>query len=243
MTVMTEDKKKSKRGLQIDEAMVADYLRAHPDFFIRHDGLLAELSLSHQSGQAVSLIERQVAVLREQNRHSRQQLKELIEIAEKNDALAKGFRDLSLGFLACQDGSEALILLERSLRQDFHADMATLLLRGDASLLPLMAPEGGLIHLLREDPQQQLDLPTSLSQGVSVCGRFGREIMLALFGERATDVSSAALVPIPGLLKGEGDALALLAIGSRDGGRFSAGMGTDFLDYLGALLGHRLAKG
>ncbi len=241
MTVMVEDKKKSKKAAVIDEVDVVNYLRLHQDFFTRHDDLLADMSLVHQSGQAVSLIERQVAVLREQNRGSRKQLKELIEIAEKNDALSKSFRELSLGFLSCQGGDEALILLEKSLRQDFRADIATLLLRGDARALPLIVPEQGLIRLLREEPQDVLPLPASLSQGVSVCGRFGREIISALFVDQASEVASAALVPIVGLSGSEGDALALLAIGSHDGGHFSAGMGTVFLDYLGALLGQRLA--
>ena len=46
---------------------VVRYLRNHGDFFGRHPTLLTDLSLPHDSGQAISLVERQVAILRERN--------------------------------------------------------------------------------------------------------------------------------------------------------------------------------
>lgn len=54
-------------GGGLDENEVADFLRAHPDFFERHLALLSELVVPHSSrGGAVSLLERQVGVLRDQ---------------------------------------------------------------------------------------------------------------------------------------------------------------------------------
>ena len=54
-------------GLGLAEREVADFLRRHPDFFERHLALLTELVVPH-SGRtgAVSLLERQVTVLRDQ---------------------------------------------------------------------------------------------------------------------------------------------------------------------------------
>ena len=46
---------------------VADYLTSHPDFLEINNYLLTELSIRHQSGQSVSLIERQVSALRQEN--------------------------------------------------------------------------------------------------------------------------------------------------------------------------------
>ena len=37
----------------LSEQQVLDYLRAHPDFFQQHATAIAELSLSHESGNAV----------------------------------------------------------------------------------------------------------------------------------------------------------------------------------------------
>ncbi len=50
--------------MELDEAQVSDYLRAHPDFLVQHPELLETLELNHTSGSAVSLIERQVEILR-----------------------------------------------------------------------------------------------------------------------------------------------------------------------------------
>ena len=69
------------------EQLVIDYLKENPDFFVNHEALLAELTLPHATGGAVSLVERQVATLRKQADESRQQLAELISVARDNESL------------------------------------------------------------------------------------------------------------------------------------------------------------
>jgi uncharacterized protein YigA (DUF484 family) len=72
------------------EEAVARYLEDHPDFFLTHGALLEGLQIPHRdSAGAVSLIERQVRVLRERNQALQDQLRELIEIAREN--WASGF--------------------------------------------------------------------------------------------------------------------------------------------------------
>ena len=44
---------------------VASYLKTNPEFFIEQEDLLADLSLPHESGKAISLLERQVTILRD----------------------------------------------------------------------------------------------------------------------------------------------------------------------------------
>ncbi|MES9871125.1 MAG: DUF484 family protein, partial [Sedimenticola sp.] len=56
------------------EQLVIDYLKSNADFFERNQDLLKELELSHSSGGAVSLIERQVQSLREQNQQQQSQI-------------------------------------------------------------------------------------------------------------------------------------------------------------------------
>ena len=54
----------------MNEADIAAYLHQHPDFFQRHTRFLEKQQITHQNiGSASSLIERQVAVLREKNNH------------------------------------------------------------------------------------------------------------------------------------------------------------------------------
>ena len=50
----------------ISDEEVADFLARHPDFLDRHPELLERLSVSHgTSGNAISLVEKQVKLLRD----------------------------------------------------------------------------------------------------------------------------------------------------------------------------------
>ena len=49
------------------EDVVVDYLQNHPDFLEQRPDALVNLDLTHRSGEAVSLIERQVEMLRIRN--------------------------------------------------------------------------------------------------------------------------------------------------------------------------------
>ena len=70
------------------EEQIGEYLVAHPEFFERHPGVLARLRLPHQRGSAaVSLVERQVLVLREKHETLEHKLQELIENGRANDAI------------------------------------------------------------------------------------------------------------------------------------------------------------
>jgi len=88
---------------EVDEKMVADYLRHHADFFERHQGLLAELHLPHKTGVAVSLVERQIKVLREQRKQLKNKLGGLIRNAQYNEELSQRLHQLTLKLLSAGD--------------------------------------------------------------------------------------------------------------------------------------------
>ena len=205
------------------------YLRKHPDFLSGRPALLAELALSHDSGVATSLIERQVAVLRDQSHYYRNQLNELMNIAQDNDRLGGRFRALSLAFMDARDGGAAISLLEISLREDFVADYACLL--WPEEVLPQFS--GDLLSLRQGRLEGLPDFPKALLDGKPICGRFSDKLIESLFDDRS--VGSAALVPI----RVDGG-MALLAIGCADETHFHADQGTIFLEYLGALLARSL---
>src|SRR5687767_3955104 len=80
------------RGLpseELSDEAVAQHLQSHPDFFERQSTVLLKLRLPHQrqSGQTVSLVERQVEVLRERNQGLERRLGELMEVARANEQL------------------------------------------------------------------------------------------------------------------------------------------------------------
>jgi len=69
---MTQSHARGVKPDTLNDASVAQYLTAYPDFFERNGALLGKLRLPHlrDAGATVSLVERQVEVLRERNQTS-----------------------------------------------------------------------------------------------------------------------------------------------------------------------------
>ena len=86
----------------LDEAEVAAYLQAHPDLLSRYPAVLEALDVPHDSGNAVSLIERQVAGMRNTNRQLQARFNEHTFVSEESlyQAEAVPFGELaSAGFM------------------------------------------------------------------------------------------------------------------------------------------------
>jgi len=204
------------------EQTVAAWLAAHPDFFHRHPELVGELTLPHPTHEkTVSLVERQVSLLREQKLELKHKLQHLAQVARGNEQLLERLQKLILDLIDSQDLTSTLDLLETAMRRDFHADAVTVWLFGDAVA-------GGFVP--REQARKVFQ--RLVEQGKPACGALRADQLAALFGED-TDVTSAALIP---LCEGEGsECLGLIAIGSVDPKRYHAEMGTVFLAHLGAV--------
>src|SRR5262252_5689973 len=72
-----------------DEDSIATYLQRHPEFFERHQNVLARLRLPHvRGGSTISLVERQIEVLREKHAALEGKLAELVRVARANDAIS-----------------------------------------------------------------------------------------------------------------------------------------------------------
>ncbi|MEK7697369.1 MAG: DUF484 family protein [Pseudomonadota bacterium] len=214
------------------EDAVARYLEEHPDYFQRHPELLARITLIHQvGGRAVSLIERQVQVLRDQSRNLQRQLRELLGNARDNDALTDRLHRLALAMVDGRTLDDALDAAGDILRQEFQFDGARLLLRardGFTSSRTEVAPDDAMLE----------ELLRKVTAGKPVCGEAPEApVLRSLFGEHATDIKTWALIPLGGA-----SPFGALCLGSRDPYRFHAGMGTVYLTRLGELLTHGLAR-
>ena len=97
------------------EQQVVKYLRTRPDFFERHEELLGNLRLPHQSGDAVSLIERQISILREQNTKVKNQLNRLLENAQVNEDLIERINALILVLLDADTLDAVLDIIQNRL--------------------------------------------------------------------------------------------------------------------------------
>jgi uncharacterized protein YigA (DUF484 family) len=228
----------------IDEQVVANYLRQNPEFFVSNTSLLADLSLPHKTGAAVSLIERQVDVLRDQNRRYRNQLQELIQIARDNDGLIEQLQHLTLSLLDVDELNEIFEVLYNCLHKDFHADAVTIQLFADPVHLALDASrtEHLDVEFIRPHDSHMTMFRNIIAKGQPVCGKLKGEQLDYLFGNKSDDIGSATLLPLS--TQGSRNKailpLGMIAIGSYEADRFHIGMGTVFLKYLAELIDRKL---
>jgi len=123
---MTDNRHQKDSALT--EEQVCDFLRKHSNFFYRNPDLLAEMSLPHDSGEAVSLVERQVSLLRERNIDMRHRLSKLLDNARANDVLFDKTRRLLLTLLEGTSLTQLVDSLHFSLDRDFAIPFSTLIL-------------------------------------------------------------------------------------------------------------------
>lgn len=211
------------------EEQIAAYLLDHPEFFERHLDVLQRLQLPHACGPALSLLERQARVLREQNQQLRGRLQELVQVARENDCLAERMQNLNLVLIEAQRLDELMLGIQGVLRDEFNADFT-------AFKLSLAVPQAGLSERDRLSAAALEACRDVLHRRQPWCGRPTSQQTRWLFDDAAAQVASAALIP---LVAGE-DWQGMLAIGSRDPERFHPGAGTVFLSRIGELISHAL---
>ncbi|MCH8248532.1 MAG: DUF484 family protein [Proteobacteria bacterium] len=218
------------------EQAIHDYLASHPDFFEDHAALLNSLHLPHASGGAVSLVERQVSILRQKDLKLEKQLRDLIDVARANDLLAAKIHELTLQLLAAADLKSTIIALEVGMRRGFGADHAVLVIFGDPeSFADIDA--GRFLRVIDRNSAALGPFKTFLGGSSARCGQIRDAQRDFLFQEDAEEVGSAALVPLA-----DDSEIGFLAIGSADADRFHPGMSIDFLTRLGDLVAGALKR-
>ena len=228
------------RGLpagQTDEERIERYLALNPDFFERHQPLLARMRLPHmRTGSTVSLVERQVEVLRDQKSDADRRLAEFIAVARANDQLAERIHRFTRRLLRAGDAAAALSAVEASLREDFDAFHSVLLLT--APIASLRQDYEPFLRKLPHDDANIRSFEALLASGKPRCGQVRDSQRDFLFGPEAASIGSVALVPL-----GEGgNSLGLLALGSAERERFHPGMSTEFLKRMGELITDALSR-
>ena len=203
-------------AIDLNPKDVEEFLRAHPNFLQDRPGLLAVLNLPHGGEGAVSLVERQVSVLRQRNIVSRQQINALSDIGRENDRLLEATRRTVLALLAGTNRQELAQIWLVQVTNTFKAEL------------------GALIWITGEPNSNSAESVADklIGQGESFSGVLRPEEMNALFTSDASQ-GSAALSPI----RNGSDILGVLAVGARDSARYRQEDGTIFLEYLAEVIG------
>ena len=229
---MSSEKKRLARATVDPEDTVVEFLRANPDFFDRHPELLEILVIPHSCGGAVSLVEYQVSVLRDQIHELRRRMQSLVTNARENENLSQRLHRLTLTLVGCESLDDLFATLYQALAEDFEAEFAAIRLFAS----PKAKRNHGLGEFLGEDIEGKDLFSQVLVSSKPVCGRVKARQMGFLFPEHHQEIESGALLPL-----GQSERFGVLAIGSRDPQRFHPGMGTIFLRQLGDIVSQTLA--
>jgi len=203
---------------QATPQQVADYLISHPDFLEIHSYLLTELTVKHQSGQSISLVERQVSALRQENQQLKQQLNTLINNAKQNDQILEKTKTLILDLVGSSSRDEVQSRIENVLIDDFGSSACKLWLLGDEAHANQLSYQ-----------ESKSDLARFANKDHAYCGLLREQEKQRLFAEQSEQVGSAAVLP----LRNNNKLIALLAIGNTDKNYYRENMSTSLLDYIG----------
>jgi len=218
------------------EKSIVKFLRDNPDFFERHKDLLAGMILPHEHQGAVSLVERQVQILREQKDAHKKRLNTLIANAQVNEKLNTQINQLILALLDAKNLDDVLGIVQTRLSKDFDAD--TVVVRLFNTGHPTLAAHPDVIDW--SEPALGA-FEKIIKERRPACGQLKHGQLESLFDDDAEQIASAALIP---LVESENSTTCygMLAIGSYQRERFRADMGTMFLAQIGNILARVLKR-
>jgi uncharacterized protein YigA (DUF484 family) len=235
---MTTNHAREIKPGSLGDAEVAQYLQTYPDFFERNGLLLTKLRLPHlrEPGATVSLVERQVEVLRERNQALERKLKELVDVARANDLLADRIHRLSQRLIRTHGLLATVNAIETSLREDFEAMHSVLVLfLEEARTLEPQATN--FLRAANAGSAELKSFESLLQSGKPRCGQIRDTQRDYLFGKDTIEIGSVALTPV-----GPKGSLGILAIGASDVDRFHPTMSTEFLSRIGELVAYALTR-
>lgn len=224
MAELTATKDEAKDGVpapKLNERDVAAYLRQSPDFLTRHPDLLDAIELRHKAGSAVSLIEKQVDLLRAKNQRLESRLERLVETARDNERRAEHVLKLARTLIRAPSLAAVAAGLAKCMREDFGIEeifigiSAAQFKRHDIPGVVSVEPDGKISRSFENFFRTRL----------IECGPMAEDKTLLLFPKQEKPVLSVAIVPLE-----KERSLGMLALGSSDAERFQPRQGKLFLE-------------
>lgn len=221
---MTSQVQTKDNFTELEEEQVVEYLMRHPEFFENNALLLSDIVIPHESGQAVSIIERQVSVLRNKNAQFEERLREMVDAVHENQRLNLSLQRLAGNMFRAKDLDAVIDAINHELCDKLDTDNAVIrLLTNDADLAKQA------LYVMADDPQLEMFGKLIADQRIQ-CGRMTEEQIDFLFGADSK-VASGAVLPLV-----NENTMGFIGLGSQDGLHYHPGMGTDFLKQLSELV-------
>ena len=210
---------------------VAAYLLANPDFFVDRDRLLLKIQVPHKSKGTISLVEKQLDVIRDRQKKTRRQLKEFVENAERNKEIFDKSRKIILSMMAAKQSSKFFAALEKGLKRDFGCKANSLVVFGKPKQIN---------HFTSRIPAESARkyVGALMQSKVPTLGTLRPREQDFLFRDQSEKVKSAAVLTI----RDKNKHLGLLAIGSSDMEYFTPDMDALFINFIAETLGKLLPQ-
>jgi uncharacterized protein YigA (DUF484 family) len=207
----------------LNDESVREYLKQHQDFFERHPDMLDHLHISHSSGSAVSLVEKQVSVLRERNMEMRKRLNTLTNHARDNDSLYLHTRSLVVALLEASSIDELAAAFTGAMSADFGVEHTSFIVFGDPQ-------HSSKTSRIESHDSAAIEIGSLLKNRKATCGVLRKPELSYLF-PGSEGIGSAAVMPLVAQTE-----LGVIAVGSSDANYYTSSMGTLFLDHIAEVL-------
>lgn len=209
------------------ENCVEEYLQSHPRFFEDKEPLLSSMLLSHpQTGQTISLLERQLMILRQRSNDYQTQVSEIVDHASANTETFAKIEQFSVQLMKTTHPQQAVDVLYQQMQVLFGVD--------ETSLHSFDLPSesvSGLIQL-GMDSRWTDALCYALKPNKPICGPLEAEWRKGLFYQHK-EIASVCIIPL-----GETKVWGVLALGSLD--LKFMGDETLFLKFIGKMVTAKL---
>lgn len=118
------------------EDEVVEFLKQRPDFFRDHLPLLEELYVPHplEEGKVISLLERQVELLRNSTADYKKQFQSLVQTARQSDVIVQRSKKVVSESMHCASLDDFSIMVDGVVRNEFAIDHHAILLFSDNPL-------------------------------------------------------------------------------------------------------------
>ena len=216
----------------IKASAVRQFLTVNPEFFNQHDDLLHRLRIPHHTGAAVSLVEKQVSVLRNKCATLEHSLRDLIAVARDNEQLHQRLHRLIQDIISSRSLDDVFALTRDNLQSNFNAENVHFVLITGESTAAIELPDHREIP--SNDPGLEL-FADIFKKRETHCGELSEQQQSVLFGDCDPEVGSAAIIP----LYHDGQ-IGMVVLTSKDETRFTSGKGVMFLNQLGEVLSRRV---
>ena len=107
---------------KLKEKDVELFLLENRDFFVNHPAILAEMDFEEEKGGVSSLLQRQVARLRDEQNKLTGLLSNFLETGKENEILFSKIRSLVLQILDADSHEMTKKVFESSLKKDFQIE-------------------------------------------------------------------------------------------------------------------------